>query len=305
MFLQMLLAQAERSAAKERILAQVKEGKPGAGLLQFAEVMYDATTEIMRYVEDQDFLGIQNAYIRTDYGVVLANLGRFSEAHRRLNEATGYLRCSPKNGDLLAWSVADLRRAEVYLREAESHVGEAEEDDKVGRAECGTYKRSHAVVCIDSAYAALRQAESRVIGQPRETWWLTWMHELDLWVCELLTRTRFCPPRGKASHASHVCRRCMDPYQRVNEVVEKALRLIRYDVFRMASLGDVVQRIHEYKHLRQPAREAISRVAGKLDSALNAAREARRDDQDYKDYPLHPTVETYVQYIADRLRDCL
>ena len=53
----------------------------------------------MRYVDDCDFLQIENAYIRTLNGVLMATLGRYCEAHRRINEASGYLAHSSKCKD--------------------------------------------------------------------------------------------------------------------------------------------------------------------------------------------------------------
>ncbi|WP_367873429.1 SIR2 family protein [Luteolibacter sp. Populi] len=52
------------------------------------------------------------------YGLAQGRLGRFSEAHRRLNEAHAILTKVPRHVDSIELAIVQLRRAEVYLMEA-------------------------------------------------------------------------------------------------------------------------------------------------------------------------------------------
>lgn len=77
--------------------------------------------------------------LHTIYGLALANLDRFYEAHRHLNEATGILSKSGSPADATASGIVRLRRAEVFLTEASRlrelvfYVSKAPDENKTGK----------------------------------------------------------------------------------------------------------------------------------------------------------------------------
>src|SRR5262249_31732464 len=154
--------------------------------LRHAEGIYTLATSITRYVRDHAFLQIENTYLRTHYGVVLANLGRFNEAHRRLNEASGYLSQSSKATDGLAHAVIDLRRAETYLLQAVAIIGELAVGERSGPRDVRDVARKVQVgeAYLDDMQFALERARARFVNHRKDVWWWTLMSELELsyWV---------------------------------------------------------------------------------------------------------------------------
>ena len=67
-------------------------------------------------------LGVADSRLRigasTLYGLALGRLGRFFEAHRRLNEAHGWLSKTDARLDPLEVAIIEIRRAEVHVLEA-------------------------------------------------------------------------------------------------------------------------------------------------------------------------------------------
>jgi len=129
-----------------------------------AEGLYVLATSIMRFVVDHDWIQTENVYLRTNLSVALAKLGRFTEATRRLYEASGYLASSSKSKSPLTWAVIDLRRAEVYLERAE-------------RLRRGDIVR---LALLDRAESSLSRAEHRLQDHPANVWWRTFYYELCL-----------------------------------------------------------------------------------------------------------------------------
>jgi hypothetical protein len=284
MFLQMLIAQACQLAVPDPVAPL---GDDALRRFRYAEAIYTMSTEIMRYVDDEAFLQTENAYIRTHYGVTLADLERFSEAHRRLNEATAYLRCSPKNADRLAWAVIDLRRAEVYLDQARLVV------------RVNTEANGRAVAFLDSAHGSLRQVEHQLQRQRTEIWWWTWMYELELTICERLSQMdlgdRTGCSAGGGPDVALICGLCNDPYEWVTRIVREAQRLIQTDVFRQARLADLVMRIGTARNSRGALDDLIQVVGRPLDRVMKARAEVTG-------HPLDPQIQTYAEGILRRIR---
>ncbi len=232
MFLEMLIAQ------KYQLLSEVEEENENFReysnkrllFLKRSEIVYVFTTELMRNLDDPDFLQTENAYIRTHYGVLLGNLGRFFEAHRRLNEAYGYLTQSSKRNSPTPWAVLYLRRAEVYLKQAQFCDPESTEE-KVKRK---------IQVYLNDAYCSLEQAERYLKGFRKNIWWWTWMYELKVSVCVLLAKIhRQCPQRHyitRGQHEPFACSRCAFEGQRCFELLQESMELIQFDPLRQAKL---------------------------------------------------------------------
>jgi hypothetical protein len=230
MFLEMLIAQKhqlldeiDKSNSKEHSSKRIS-------FLRHAEIVYVLATELMRNIDDPDFLQTENAYIRTHYGVLLGNLKRFKEAHRRLNEAYGYLTQSSKKNKSTPWAVIYLRRAEVYLQQAQ-YYQTPNTDKKIERKVQGY---------LNDAYCALEQAERHLKGYRKNIWWWTWMYELKVKVCVLLARIHSqCCHRDQIIRGQHeplVCSRCTSEGQRCFELLQESMELIQYDPLRQAKL---------------------------------------------------------------------
>ncbi len=200
-FLLLLKAQLTRrtgkaAADKEMHLEINREEKK---LLWYCEGLYTFSTTVMRHIENHDFLQVENAFIRTHTGILLANMRRFWEAHRRLNEASGYLRQSSKAVESVPWAVIELRRAEVYLRQAQ-YAGAA------SKAAKSAY--------LEDSQIALWRAKRWLAMRPTSVWWWGLYYELRLTVCE-----------GLASIAVDRCRDCMGDWQ-CSEVFRLGTRLV-------------------------------------------------------------------------------
>jgi len=185
MFLEMLSAQIDWHLRD----ARASDGQQSANIrnrYKHTECFWIMATELMRSVEDCEFLQTENAYNRTLCGVLLGNMGRYSEAHRRLNEAAGYLAHSSNRVDPMSWALIDLRRAEVLMTEASattSSPSRAGQEDK--------YQPNGRVMrLLDGAFAALSRAERRFVGHRRNIWWWTWLYELRMLLCARLTEAR-------------------------------------------------------------------------------------------------------------------
>jgi hypothetical protein len=227
--------------------AQARMDDPPTSAWKYAELMYAMSTEIMRCIDDPAFLQRENTYLRGQYSVILSKLRRYHEAHRRLNEAAGYLHHSAKPYDPVALAVIELRRAEIYLDRAREELGN----------ETGTLPRSRAdmrrrriCACVDAAYNSIQRAREGLAGQARDVSWWTWLYELDMSLCVCLARTPSLPSadgRENCStrlghNAALPCRECHEAYSRVRTLLDDGSHLVRIDVQRQARLGDMVLR---------------------------------------------------------------
>src|SRR5262249_48966904 len=88
--------------------------------LSKANYTYHFASELLRFIRDDGdgFQQIQNCYLRSQLALTLAKQGRYSEARRRLIEATAFLSKSPKVSDSVVRSVIELRSAQVNVLEA-------------------------------------------------------------------------------------------------------------------------------------------------------------------------------------------
>ena len=80
-----------------------------------AEAAYIYATELMRNIDDTRFLQDENAFLRANQGLVLSWMHRPCEAHRRYNEAYGYLNQLETPPMSLRFATIDGRRTETFL----------------------------------------------------------------------------------------------------------------------------------------------------------------------------------------------
>lgn len=290
MFLHMLIAQIEELNGNEELKI---------GELRAAEMLYTMATEIMRYADDERVLQFENAYIRMNYSVVLSNLGRPLEAHRRLNEAAGYLYNSEKRYDPVAWAVLDLRRAEVYL----DHVLRARQRARPASIE--PTKKGQAVsddrliAWLDSAHVSLTRAREELTGHREDIWWWTWMHELELTVCHELARIKVgdknaCALSLDGKDIALACAACTPQYERFAGLVGEDLGVICLDVLRLARLGDLLLGFREAQPRSAPSKN-LDRLRKKVREQLMTVRKAREQDAD------HAPDGRVLQYVAQVL----
>lgn len=238
--------------------------------LRRSEAVYVLATELMRHVDDPNFLQTENAYIRTHYGVLLANIGRFREAHRRLNEAYGYLSQSSKRTSGTAWAVLYLRRAEVYIQQARGCTAMEDYPDKKRKIQA----------YLDDAHCALEQVERNLKGHRKNIWWWTWMYELQITVCVLIAgiENEWCKNHEKVARGSHeplACRRCTETGQRCRELLKSSMELIQLDSLRQAELTRLFTKFLRYTGIKE---DSFKSNLKKAKEHLEELRKAREQD---------------------------
>ncbi len=290
MFLTMLMAQ-----AKAFSLASVGQLSPDCQKLvclqKRAEALYALATELMRSLDDVEFLQIENCYIRTNYAALLANMQRFREAHRRLNEASGYLAHSKRRTDPVSWAVIDLRRAEVLLTESH-HKLELERPKS----------RSAALALEHDAHTSLLRAQRRLMDSRRNVWWWTWLYELQMIECVHFSQIRgqeqHClnsPTNGALPAAGLPCRECTVDGQRCIELMQHAMRVNKLDPYRQARL---VALFRIFITSSGEKKQNIADVLKEAEEHLSAVLEARK----LKQPPLSADVLKYIERVRMKER---
>jgi len=311
MFLEMLIAQAYEYLATlafnerkrhDNVIQDPnvrKEDEESVRRRTYSEAMYVLATEIMRYVDDHGFLQTENAYLRTLYGVLMATLDRYCEAHRRLNEASGYLAHSAKRNATVTLAVADLRRAEVYLLRAEK---EARATEKENQAVTKRHRKKGALACLEDAVFCLDRAQASLDENRRkDVWWWTLMYELRMRAC--LCLTTLTPRACELAHDSLAARFCREPpcdkQSRCAHALQDATQLIVADPFRLARL---MKMFHDLgKGLGTKRQELHLKELEQLLEYLQLVKRARKDDS-YGRYPLDASILQYVALVEAQLK---
>lgn len=307
MDLQMLKAEACGMEARQALAGlNAEDGKAEAlHCWRRAEGLYCLGTELLRRVDTLDSFQIENATYRMNLAGVLANLKRYSEAHRRLNEAASCLSAARGGADRY-WGTLFLRRAEVYLR-------------SLGTADTGGNSRVAyrlKVVLLDSAQIALEQGRRRMIGgrQKNVLMW-TWLHELRVWACLLAHQAKMTAPEpatgedgprvprcGRNEPCADMpqhCRSCGEGVRR-REAIYYATDLISTDVLRLTRLVQAFARLSreslvakdKEKRARKAARKRLKEVIiahGKLLTYLQTK------DPNLGPYQTFPATKRYVE----------
>ena len=227
----------------------------------YAECLYVIATAAMRFVEDHDFIQVENAFLRTHAGIALARLGRFTEAQRRLYEASGYLAASSKAGQCLPWAVIDLRRAEMHL---EHFDREMESGRRIAVA--------HAA--LDRADQALERAVRRLDMHPTDVWWRALYYEL-----QLRLRAAIASVSGPCKQCRTQSATCLTFSESCHTLVKNVTMLIDKDVYRIFRCLD---------HLYQPGPRVEVWVHPNLHTLFN------------KPWPVDPDVKAYFKSAYDR-----
>ncbi len=136
--------------------------------LTSAEAMYVCATELMRNIDDLRFIQNENAYLRANQGLVLSWMNRCREAHRRYNEAYGYLNQMLTPPMSLRFATIDARRAETFLCCA--------------RLKHATPKQPQVRGFLYDAIGAVERASYKSVDQPYPRWH-SYLAELTMEVC--------------------------------------------------------------------------------------------------------------------------
>lgn len=207
--------------------------------LIFAEKIYVCSTEIMRYIKDNDFLNRENAFLRSNTGIMLSWMGRHHEAYRRYNEAYGYLDYGIRPDSPLEFSIVDLRRGETFLCQLEQNHNNNKSTNKKRKAKkLNPSQKRHLGILYDTI-ASIDRGEYRMRDTSINTWWHCWMYELQLNTCiEIIKlRTEICNTLGykednKYDLFSH-CRECEFCGKRFIINLKNGLEIAGKDILRI------------------------------------------------------------------------
>ena len=204
--------------------------------LKDAEKIYLISTEIMRYINDNEFLNRENAFLRSSIGIVLSNMNRHHEAYRKYNEAYGYLNFGVRPDEPLKFAIIDLRRGETFLCKLDKQKinidkGENEEEKRK--------KLIKRFGVIYDAIASIDRGEYRMKGYTIHARWLAWMYELQLQLCVEIVKFRTIlnenlnPGQGtkKYDFSSH-CRDCEMCGKRFIKNLENGIDVAGEDILR-------------------------------------------------------------------------
>jgi hypothetical protein len=182
---------------RAQIVRYIKNENPASNahweegsFLKRAEVNYICSTEIMRYVRDLDFITQQNAYLRTNTGILLSRMRRHHEAYRRFNEAYGYLNFGRYQGSPMEFAIVDLRRSESFLCRIDQEHPRFWEPPAHDHTEKFTTDDKKIIGLLFDAIAAVERAEYKLRDNSVSAWWMCWMHELQMGICIYIVRLR-------------------------------------------------------------------------------------------------------------------
>ncbi len=144
--------------------------------LDEAENIYRFAAEVMRYVDDTEIITREQAFLRSNAGIMLARRRRHAEAHRKYNEAYGYLSRDRGPSQSLRFATVDVRRGETFV----SQLQESRPGDR--------QTTPNRLGLLYDAIASIDRAAYKARGQSVNSVWYSWLHELELSVCVELAR---------------------------------------------------------------------------------------------------------------------
>jgi hypothetical protein len=140
--------------------------------LMGAEAIYVFATELMRNIADIRFLRSENAFFRANQALILSWMNRPREAHRRYNEAYGYLNQLETLPMSLRFAEIDGRRTETFLWNLRT----------LSKGKPGRMRRNQVQGLLRDAIAAAERAayKSYDLHYPA---WHSYLAELAMDVC--------------------------------------------------------------------------------------------------------------------------
>ncbi len=191
--------------------------------------------------------------IRSLYAQALGRLRRFTEAHRRLDEAFAYLLNSRYAVLDAHWGVLALRRADVYLHEAL-------DGQPTARGTEGTMRRRLAK--LNDAWAMAELAEWWLGGNNRNNWWWGRLHLLKLKIMEAVDELRVEAEKGRRGAKPGKLlpltnRTRIDTFKQVREIFEQVCLMVPNNELRMARALESISRICAPQLKREVGRELL------------------------------------------------
>jgi hypothetical protein len=163
------------------------------------------------------------------YALALGFLGRFHEAHRRLNLATAICRYLPEDRADLARIILRIRRAEIHLLEAE----------KLARSATLELQDAHlAAAKVDDAVVSLEAAEFLLQGRSQSSLWWGRFFSLKLRALSLSPKLVGDESGEQDRVVSLAMRRRYDYYGAIREIFGKAELLCEGDTYRLLRTVD-------------------------------------------------------------------
>lgn len=242
--LQLLCAEADGLQVTQLTPLTLAESEAVTSRLNCCEIIFVMSTELLRYIDDQHFVEHERARLRTHYAMSLAYTQRFVEAHRRLNEAISSLSHSSEANNLSGWAVIDLHRAHLYLCQAAATFDTHTTGE---RLDAGLQRKI--LAHIDAADVSLKHARERMLSNKKESWWWTWLHELEMTACLYTSRLQQ-PLNDTSTSALNACEisanyridlalgctACVTPFQTFIQLFKDGNNLIRLDILRQGKM---------------------------------------------------------------------
>jgi len=163
---------------RAELYARLRRSNGRRDALVGAEAIYVYATELMRNIDDVRFLQNENAFLRANQGLVLSWMNRPREAHRRYNEAYGYLNQLETPPMSLRFAAIDGRRAQTFLFAVRAAADEANQGTGAERIDA----RRRARGSLYDAIAAVERATYKSVEQ-RYPVWHSYLAELTMEVC--------------------------------------------------------------------------------------------------------------------------
>ena len=206
-----------------------------------------AAVRVSRHLpgEYADAFAREQCGVRGIYAVALGHLRRFSEAHRKLDEASSYLSISRLASIDAEWGIIHLRRAEVYLWEGGFKSKRMNTIKPASPSKRAKSKSASDQPCsnlrfasLEQAWVELERAESRFSGANRSNWWWGRLNILQIRVIETISELCRQPTENgykDSAETSIIYRKRIKP----DAVLYRLLRrgaLLRSDRVRIARL---------------------------------------------------------------------
>ena len=222
----------------------------------------------------------------TMYGLALGRLRRFSEAHRRLDEALALISKSTSSRKVEEQAIARLRRSEIYLLQGQEAASPIEPEFWRQSPEPTTMEirerfttRSRAVQSYyDNAWNELEEAAALLSGDSRSGLWWGRLYALKLRVIAESEINKAAdevsPYRRYSFHP--LCERSREDYRaKVRGIFDKALLIARGDAARTCRVicyyaTFLIARYH-------PNRESSNLFSDTRNEALRELRELREE----------------------------
>ncbi len=214
--------------------------------------------------------------MRGIYAIALSHLGRHTEAHRRLDEATAYLASSRLSLEDAEWGVLRLRRAECFIWQGWPALGGVElgdTDNDEGRLDQGemlapiyeAFETDRRLSALNQAWSELNRAEEFFSDSNRSDWWWGRLAVLQLRVVAGIAAIAVeQPPEQKNDMicASLPFRTRIKPSTVVYRILRRSLLLNPNDSMRVARLSLLVCRLREPMagHVAEPFSNVFSDI---------------------------------------------